>query len=275
VSHEWIKPAYETRLGNPIAKGVLALIADQMNGEGYGWPSIDFIVRLTEQNKRTVLRVIQVFIEIGLIIKIDRGPRRTPGIQLNTELLGANLVERYAEQFRLAQGKTSGSGKRLRDIEENNVSETHENVSETHENVSETHENVSETFPPHPLLGRPVIDPLKTQPHSPQKLPTSPERIEELRKIDYAVTATTQGCGFTSSRLARIIRKVIQQEADKGEAPATTALQLMTCWQRYCRAELRFKWSASKFFGEGYWNKPESWPEVKQPFLIDRGLRSL
>jgi hypothetical protein len=270
-----MKPAYSTRLANPTAKAILALIADQVNGEGYGWPSVDFIVNNTELNKRTVLRVIQVFIEIELLIKIDRGPRRTPGIQLNTALLGANLRARFAEQFRLAQGKTSGSGKRLRDIEENSVSETHENVSETHENVSETHENVSETFPPDPLLGRPVIDPLKTQPHSPQKLPTSPDRIEELRKIEHALTATTQGCGFTSSRLARIIRKVIQQEADKGEAPATTALQLMTSWQRYCRAEVRFRWSAPKFFGEGYWNKPDSWPEVKQPFFIDRGLRSM
>ena len=57
---------------------LLVLLADQVNGEGFGWPSMDFIVRLTEQNARTVRRVIQIFIRLELVMKVSRGPKRSP-----------------------------------------------------------------------------------------------------------------------------------------------------------------------------------------------------
>lgn len=150
MSHEWIKPAYETRLGNPIAKSVLVLLADQVNGEGFGWPSMDFIVKLTEQNARTVRRVIQIFIRLELVMKVSRGPKRTPGMQLNLALLGTDLRAEFAKYHRASQGSKNGLTDRER------------TVSQTTKTVSQTAEAVSQTVPPHPLIGRPVNDPLMT-----------------------------------------------------------------------------------------------------------------
>lgn len=267
MSHEWTKPAWDTLLGSPIAKEVLVLLVDQMNGEGFGWPSIDFIVRKTEQNKRTVRRVLQVFIEIELVMKVDRGPKhKTPGIQLNLALLGMDLRDDYAKHFRAAQGRSSGSG--LRDTEEK-VSETLFAVSETGQKVSETPQTVSETAPPHPHIGRPLTDPLETHPHSPHAqdaLRKSTPRVSEPFVIKRAVESVMQGCGFTATKLAPVIRKVLERGADIGAEPATTALAMIEAWRKFTVQgdRLRFKWTAERFFGEGYWSKPVAWPWDEQ-----------
>jgi hypothetical protein len=264
MSHEWTKPAWDTLLGNPIAKTVLVLLVDQMNGEGCGFPSLDFIARKTEQNIRTVRRVLQVFMEIELVmkVKIHRNGKLIPGFQLNLALLGMDLREEYTKYFRAAQGKSSGSG--LRDTEEK-VSETLFAVSETVQTVSETAQTVSETAPPHPLKGRPLRDPLKAHsPHIPQSanaLLVSPV-VSESFVIKRAVESVMQGCGFTSNKLAPVIRKVLQRGADIGAEPATIALAMIEAWRKFMVQgdRLRFKWTAERFFGEGYWNKPDAWP---------------
>jgi hypothetical protein len=260
LSHEWYKPAYATRLGNLTAKSVLVLIADQMNGEGFGWPSIEFISHSTEINRRTVLRVFQIFVEMELVAIVDRGKvngkRKAQGIQLNTEKLGSDLAAEFARLLKIAQGRTSGSGKCLRD--------TGRNVSETQKSVSETQKSVSETFPPHPHIGGPVIDPLMTHSPTPQRGGGAKKTLpqEDSRATRFAIDAVMQGCGFTSTRLRKVIRDVARQEADKGVEPRTTALGMMAMWKRYAAATttLRFKWSATRFFAEGHWHDPDSWP---------------
>lgn len=191
MSHEIVPKAYKTRLGNLAAKSVFALIADQVNAEGFGWPSIDFIAKGTEVNERTVRRMIQVFAEMKLLSRVDRGRKCTPGIQLNMDLLGLDLRKEFADYFLNAQGKTSGSGSGLRDREgglrdrSEVVSETGQVVSETGEAVSETEKAVSETKPPHPHIGRPAIDPLEDPLGDPlrARAPVSPER-DVLRPVN-------------------------------------------------------------------------------------------
>jgi hypothetical protein len=263
-----MRPAYRTRLGNLTAKSVLVLIADQVNAEGFGWPSVDFIVKGTEINKRTVLRVIQIFAEINLLAKIDRGRKLTPGIQLNVERLGLDLSAEFADRFRAAHDRPNG-GKRPTDIGES--------VPRTQKSVPETLESVPRTVPPHPLNGRPANDPLVTHPPTPlqggacvepvKPVKVSPARADELRgeelaAVERALAAVMQGCGFTSVRLVPVLRKVILQEADKGRIPARSAAAIMAAWKEFNRQgeRLRFKWAASKFFGEGYWKNSESWP---------------
>jgi len=221
MSHEWMRPAWETQLGNLPAKTLLVLIADQMNGEGFGWPSADFIVRKTEINERTVRRIMQVFIKIELVTKVDRGPKRTPGIQLNLELLGTDLRARYAEHFRAARGETAGRGKAIRDPEET-VSRTAETASRTTETVSRTAETVSRTAPPHPLKGRPLKDsledPLKTytptsayaeEPPSEQtclmigELEQMPEATGKAQKNSRYVERGREGYTVTTSEAAQ------------------------------------------------------------------------
>jgi hypothetical protein len=264
MSNNLAKPARETRLGNLTAKSVLMLLADLADSAGFCYPSLAFIAHSTEISRRTVERVIQVFVEIEIIARVDRGPTRVPGIQLNTALLGTDLHTEFAACFRTAQGRTSGSGMRLRDAEEN-VSETLVHVSKTRRNVSETVGAVSETFPPHPHIGRPAIEPLETHPHIPH-IPkpclTSPVSVSESFLIKRAAESVMQACGFTSTKLSPVIRRVLQRGADIGAEPATTALAMIDAWRKFVTQgdRLRFKWTAERFFSEGYWNKPGAWP---------------
>jgi hypothetical protein len=242
---------YDTQLGNLTAKWVLFLIADQANVQGFGWPSIDFIMKITEINQRTVRRMIQIFEEIGLLTKTNRGPRATPGLQLNLDRLGLDLRAEFAYHFQAAQGKTPCFPHGLRDHPEA--------VSETAQTVLETAQTVSETAPPHPLKGRPVKDPLKTHPYSPQRGHAAPIPNPS---VDRALDAIMQACGFTSARLRPVLRKVVEQEADKGNEPPCCALEMTHAWQLFTGqgSVLRFKWTARRFYEEGYWRKPESWP---------------
>ena len=84
--------AYKTKLGNPTAKSVLVLLSDCANDEGYGWPSVERIAEKTEIAARTVMRILQVFVDIGLIEKQDRGKHRTPGLRARAREDGLGSV---------------------------------------------------------------------------------------------------------------------------------------------------------------------------------------
>ena len=259
MSFEVTEKAYNTRLGNIPAKAVLVLIADQVNATGYGWPSLEFIAHATEVKIRTVQRIVRVFIKLKLLEKRDRGYRHTPGLQINMEKIGGDIAGEFALLYSEDEDKLSTE--RLRDAEEN----PNQNVSETLENVSETLENVSETLPPHPLIGRPVIDPLKTHPRKPPTLPSGNSGRERSQEQKHAcencVDSVMQACGFTSRRLRPVLQAQLEQESDKGVAPASAALAMMFAWKKYTTQgeRLRFKWGVIRFFAEGYWREPESW----------------
>jgi hypothetical protein len=148
VSFDLRKPARKTRLGNLTAKSILLLICDYASVDGYTWLSIERIAQELDGNKRTVQRVFQVFAAIGLIELRSRGPKRSPGIQLNLGRLGTNLIEEYALESRAAQGKMPGARCRRRTVSPRQGSffDDDANVAETRENVAETRENVAETF---------------------------------------------------------------------------------------------------------------------------------
>jgi hypothetical protein len=240
---------WRTKLGNLTAKSILVLIGDQSNVEGFSYPSIEYISDRTEIRQRTVRRMIQIFSEINLLTKTDRGPRSTPGIQLNLARLEHDLREDFARQFRAAEGKTPSYSHGLRDHPQA--------VSETGKVVSETAEVVSETAPPHPHIGRTVREPLENRPSSPQR----GHAEQTTLPLNPAIDSVMQACGFTSPKLRPVLLRVIQQEADKGEQPPNTALSMIAAWRRFALEDrLRYKWGARRFFEEGYWNKPDSWP---------------
>lgn len=290
-----------TVLGNVAAKSVFIFLGDEANAEGYGWPGLRYIASCTEVNLRTVMRVMQVFEEIGLIEKVDRGRRNGKkvqyGTQISLEKLGSDLSEEFRQAFVRVQGLTSGTGKKkLRGsqltIHEANASDFGVgsldfaqclrdgdlDVSETEKSVSETQKNVSETFPPDPLIGVPVIDPLLPQPPDPRTAgesraePSLPWGVEKKRGIKLAVDQVMQGCSFTARRLSETLREVIEQEWDKGEHPPTVALMMITAWHRYqnARPQLATGWSTRAFFAEGHWRKPESWPYSQQALREER-----
>lgn len=188
MSQDLHRPAYMTRLGNVPAKSILALIADQVNVEGLGWPSVDYIVRMTETERRTVLRVLEVFAAIDLVrpAEVMRGTKRVAALQINLAKLGTDLTEEYLGEYARTQGKMlerapngklrmKARGRCVSETQAESVSETGVHVSETRASVSETRECVSETFPPDPLNGGPPNDPLG---------PASDPRAREAGEFD-------------------------------------------------------------------------------------------
>ena len=177
-----IKPAYQTRLGNPTAKNVLVLLTHEVNSRGYGWPSVEYIANYTEVSTRTVLRIIQVFAAIGLLAKV-KSPHDGFAVQIDLHKLGQNLTGDFQRAYAVAQGKPVevDSGECRSD---SGVVATVESVAETQNDVAETQNSVAETVPPHPHKGGPVTDPLLTQPPSagarPMLVPVNPDAGEEI-----------------------------------------------------------------------------------------------
>jgi len=157
MSHDITPRAYETKLGNLTAKSVLALIADQANVDGFGWPSMKYIADRTEVKLRTVLRMVEVFVDIGLVSRSQamRYDKVLPALQINLEKLGTDLREVFEQAYARAQAKGKNARVECR-------SDTAEDVAETLFDVAETLGSVAATLPPHPLKGRTVIDPLLT-----------------------------------------------------------------------------------------------------------------
>jgi hypothetical protein len=146
------------------AKSILVLIADQANDTGYGFPSAQFIAEHTEVSLRTVLRTVQIFEAMGLIVRTMRMDGK-PGMALQLAIgkLRCDLRDEFKRAHADAQGKAGdGDVPCLTDMAAS-VSETVASVCETQVGVSETVLSVSETVPPHPLIGVPLIDPLMTQ----------------------------------------------------------------------------------------------------------------
>jgi hypothetical protein len=286
-----------TVLGNVAAKSIFIFLGDEANAEGYGWPGLRYIASCTEVSLRTVMRVMQVFEEIGLIEKVDRGRKNGKKVQYGTQIalekLGSDLSEEFRRAFVRVQGASSGTSRRSQlTIHEADASDLgvgsldfaqclrdgDPGVSETQKSVSETQKSVSETFPPDPLIGVPVTDPLLPQPPDPRSAGENgcnaslPWGLEKKRGIKLALDQVMQGCSFTARRLSVTLREVIEQEWDKGEHTATTALTMITAWSRYQRARphLATGWSARAFFAEGHWRKPESWPYSREALREER-----
>ena len=179
MSNQLYRPAYATRLGNLTAKSVLVLLCDQANDEGLGWPSIASIVKGTEINRRTVCRILEVFSAMELVERKEAeindryGRRKVQAIQVDTAKLGLDLTEVFAAAYAASQGKVAVPGRAgrwcLRDGE--SVSETDSDQSLRPDDRSQRpevglrdREPVSETDPPHPLIGRPLTDPVLDPP---------------------------------------------------------------------------------------------------------------
>lgn len=154
MAHQVLTPAYKTKLGNLPAKSILVSLANDVNVEGFGFPSIERIALNTEVSRRTVFNVIRVFVKIGLIAKIDRGPHRCFGTQLALDKLGTDL----SKEFKAAYAEVQKKGDQFFAKECRR-----DTVAETPQSVAKTSKSVAETLPPNPLIGVPVIEPLLFQ----------------------------------------------------------------------------------------------------------------
>ncbi len=214
MSWENLKDAYRTRLGNLPAKSVLVLMVDEANAAGLAILSIDRVVALTEINRRTVLRIIQVFAEMDLAHRAEGfiDGKSRPAFQVNLAKLGMDLRESFSVAYRAASSKC------LRDAPES--------VSETRAGVSETRKGVSETVPPDPHKGVPLLSPLPPRaddvaPKEPDPPGFSPEQqahIDELRAANRRADAAMWEGWYTEQNEAAAKACAEEAERERNEA---------------------------------------------------------
>jgi hypothetical protein len=100
MSVEVVTPAYKTKLGNASAKLVLVLLAEHANDEGFCFPSVEYIADRTELSVRQVLRVIQVFRNIGLVVKYKAtGEHYDYYFVISLEKLGVDISTQVRDGF--------------------------------------------------------------------------------------------------------------------------------------------------------------------------------
>jgi hypothetical protein len=249
VSWENLKDAYRTRLGNLTAKSVLVLIVDEANAEGLAFVGLDRVASLTEINKRTTLRIVQVFGEIDLVNRTEASlkGRVLPAFQVNLAKLGLDLASEFEQAHRRAQRKVAGA-ECLRDMRAS--------VSATLQSVSATSRSVSETLPPHPLLGGPLVFPLRSRPQTPTDV-----GADENRSLELAVDQVSSALAIANRRKRKLLRNVIALECEKGEKAPTVALALIAACRK--KAEMgRFlcRCNLTEFLGEGLWKDERRWP---------------
>ena len=165
MANEVITPAYWTKLGNLTAKSVLVLLADESNTHGFSWPSIERIALKTEVSKRTVLRMLQVLADIGLLGRTTHllaNGKMVPAYQICVEKLGTDQRQAFEAAYKKAQSKHEDAG--VAETAGDNVAETEPaSVVATVDSVAATQESVAATVPPHPHIGGPLTDPSVTQ----------------------------------------------------------------------------------------------------------------
>lgn len=239
--------AWKTRLGNSTAKNVLARLANHVNADGVGWPSLGHIADCTEVNIRTVMRIVQVFRVMGLLTKIDRGRRAVPAWRVNLGMLNRDLSREFAEAYALAQGKAGGSPQCRSDSDQP--------VAETLFSVAETEFGVAATVPPHPLKGGTVKEPSRNLPRSPQRGP------DDFMALDRAVDQVCSALAIAQRRKRKLLRDVIALEAEKGDAPATIALAVIAAVRDQAENSylLTVTYGLEKFLGLGIWKDRRRW----------------
>lgn len=244
MSWENLRDAYRTRLGNLTAKSVLVLIVDEANAEGLAIVGIDRVASLTEVNQRTALRMMQVFGEIDLVTRtkaVLKGKVR-PAYQVNLAKLGLDLRDQFAAAYAQAGGKC--------------LSDTSSSVSATLKTVSATQKSVSATVPPHPLIGVPRLVPLGPP------TPIVPSG-EGTKAVEAATDQVMSALGISNRRKRAPVRKAIELAAEKGELPATIALEIIAAVRRqadlHARGVLKFQYGLAKFLGDGFWRDENRW----------------
>jgi DNA-binding MarR family transcriptional regulator len=79
--------------------------------------------------------------------------------------------------------------------------------------------------------------------------------------IDRAIEQLANALSIADRRLLRKLRRVIELEAEKGEPPATIALDMIAAWREQERLGhlLKCKYGMTKFFLQGIWKRKDQW----------------
>ncbi len=251
-------PAWKTKLGNAPAKQVLVMLADAANSQGVCHPDTAYICDRTELDKRTVLRVFQVFSDIGLVTRtrgkglLCNGRTCNQIFHINLGMLGGDLVETFRKTMLLVQGKLQV----ITRVSVASVSETH--VSETSKCVSETPTSVSETLPPYPLLGRTIKEPSGTT----MRAQGAPGFAQAMDAASALVASTVCPSKLMAIRLQPVVREVMERWCEAtGKTPAEAQVRMVASHREaYAPGAPGPRFALARWFGEGHWQQARGVP---------------
>lgn len=79
---------------------------------------------------------------------------------------------------------------------------------------------------------------------------------------EMAAQAVMDRCRISGMGLSVVLTRQAKLASDAGEDLKELTDRMVKAWDEFLAAKPKLKWfpGAEKFFGEGYWNKPETWP---------------
>jgi hypothetical protein len=163
--------AYKTKLGSSPAKSVLVSFCDQSNADGVSYANIDTVLDRTELKLRTLERILQIFYDLGLMVRMKSPDRRYKYVwKICGDRLGTDLRNEFREKFENARG--------VRGTAPGTPESEPEIIPGTEKDQKTVPDDVRGTEPLQPHKGGTLIEPLEP----PRRLWEDPEG-NKFRKV--------------------------------------------------------------------------------------------
>jgi hypothetical protein len=93
---------------------------------------------------------------------------------------------------------------------------------------------------------------------------TNTETREEAAPVDPSMfaSAVLLECRLAGRNLRLVLEEVARAEQSHGEDLEVMAEQAIKAWAEYgaVKSQLDYQWGAEKFYGDGHWKTPDTWP---------------
>lgn len=239
---------WDSALEGSTAVHVMAVLANSADDDGTNcFPGTRLIARRARVSERTVIRTIQDLRQEGWLWVIQRGLGKGNRTEYR---LNVDRLHTQAEQTR----QEERDRKRCHGV---TFSRNQRKVTSAQRkgDICAAKGDIGDR----PLFVLPVSD-TSPEPSPPNPLPR--EGAREL-EIDRAVDQVCSALAIANRRKRRPVRLAIALAAEKGELPATIALDMIAAVRDQDRLHieraLKFKYGLQRFFGEGIWRDRDRW----------------
>lgn len=242
---------WDSALEGSTATHVMAVLANSADDDGTNcFPGTRLIARRARVSERQVKRIVQELEAGGWLWVIQRGL----GAGNRTEYrLNVKRLHEQAEQTRAEEAER----KRCHGV---TFSRNQRKVTSAPKkgDTGARKGDIGDT----PLLVLPVSDPSRKDSTPPNPLPLPREGAREL-ELERAVDQVCSALGLANRRKRKVVHGAIALAAEKGELPATLALEMIAAVrdqdELHLGRQLKFKFGLQRFLGEGIWRDRNRW----------------
>jgi hypothetical protein len=266
MSIAWMTYAWKSGPPDLVQRYIYLCIADWANDEGHAYPSLPAIAEKTCASLSTVRRAISAMEETGWL-EVDRGV----GAGNRSQYYLKRVSERHLSESQPDPQSDTEKGVRATPLQKRCQRDT------LVKKVSERRKKgVRETTPPHPLIGRTVIEPSvkanTIQPHTappgepapgPKAKPwdSDGERISP-KTIAREVCRRAKWTGeVILDAIAGQVKLEIRGDTTNAKKAEEVAQRMGRAWRIYNSKPDQFLiFAADKFFNQGIWRDEKRWP---------------